>query len=109
MWGQWFTIANNPDRFPLLVTLGWGIGLAMHGINVFFKSRLMDRLNDQAFEREIALEKQRLRMVGQDDSIEEKPKRKSRPMTGRLTDDGELADVEEDYSAASQEDGQNRS
>lgn len=95
LWVQWFTQPNNPDRFPILLTFGWGIGLFFHGVNVFFRSGLMDRLNNQAFEREVAMEKQRLGIIDDEDSAEQPQKRKNRPGSVRLTDDGELADENE--------------
>ena len=106
-WVQWFTVPNNPDRFPLLLTFGWGIGLFFHGVNAFFRSGLMDRLKNQAFEREVAMEKQRLRLIEHDESDVEIPKRKNRAARVRLTDDGELA--EESDSAINYEDQQERS
>lgn len=92
--GTWATL------IALLVTLGWGIGLAIHGAKVGLEGGFKDRMRMRAVQQELRLEKMRLGIHddGEDDEdiILEKPKRKDRAKVVRLTDDGELAEVEDE-------------
>ncbi len=74
---------------PVLVLLGWGIGLGIHGANVFF-GNLMKEMKELAVERE--LEREHERIYGKP---KHKPKREERLM---LTDDGELQEIIVDES-----------
>src|SRR5215831_4771328 len=86
---------------PLLVTLGWGIGLVIHGAKVYLEGNFKARMREQEIRRELELERLRLGINDEDDDmVLEKPKRKQRGRTVRLTDDGELADADEDKSEA---------
>ena len=107
VWADWFT--KPKGEFPLALSIFWGFILLVHGISVFFRSGLMDRLHDQAYERELELEKQRLRIEDDEgSSFEEKPKRKNSPLRVRLTDDGELAGVEDEDPALTMDDLEKR-
>ena len=106
LWGLAITIGNAlglggwATLLPLLVTLGWGIGLAIHGAKVALEGGFKDRMRIRAVRQELALEKLRLGIKDDDEEIEdmilEKPKRKSQPKVVRLTDDGELTEVDDD-------------
>ncbi len=74
---------------PILVLIGWGIGLVAHGANVFF-GNLMKNMRELAIEAE--LEREHERIYGKP---KHKPKRDERLM---LTDDGELQEIIEDES-----------
>jgi len=77
---------GGPLIVPLLSTLGWGIGLAIHGIVVFVDTTAMDARREREIQREIQRE---LRRRGIDDpaALYDKPKR---DQALRLSDDGEL-------------------
>src|SRR5262249_15796754 len=83
----------------LLVTLGWGIGLVAHGLVVYLESGPMDRMREQAIQREIEAEKRRLgiRDDGETDDagVPAKSKRKNEERALRLGDDGELVEVDQ--------------
>ena len=94
---------------PLLVTLGWGIGAAIHGAKVYLEGGLKDRMRDQAIRREMELERLRLGINEEnEDSDEElvlqKPKRRNKDRVVRLGDDGELVDAESDEEQATNRD-----
>jgi hypothetical protein len=89
----------GPLIVPLLSTLGWGIGVAIHGIVTFVDTATtMDAMREREVQREI---KRELRRRGIDDpsALYDKPKR---DQAMRLSDDGEL--VPDD---AQSEDAQN--
>ncbi|MEP7287135.1 MAG: 2TM domain-containing protein [Chloroflexota bacterium] len=93
LWLLWALLGGFPSGFPwpLLVTLGWGIGLAAHGIDVYFKSGSMAVRREMAIEREMQREMQ---MRGLDASdVLEKPKREQ---VMRLSDDGELVPADDE-------------
>ena len=70
---------------PLLSTLGWGMGLAIHAIVNYVETTGMDNMREREIEREIQRE---LRHRGLTESdLLEKPKREA---AVRLSDDGEL-------------------
>jgi membrane protein implicated in regulation of membrane protease activity len=68
---------------PLLSTLGWGIGVAIHAVVTFAETTALDSMREREIEREIQRE---MRLRGNPDMLE-KPKREQ---TVRLSDDGEL-------------------
>jgi len=75
------SIAEFP--WPLIVTIGWGIGLISHGVDVYFKtSERVSRHEENEVQREI--ERERMLRYGSADL--EKPKRGA----ARLSDDGEI-------------------
>src|SRR5262249_30543978 len=85
LWGLGIAIGNmfgwGPivELVPLLVTLGWGIGLAIHGAKVGLEGGFKDRMREQTIRQELALEKMRLGITDDEDEDEdmilEKPKR----------------------------------
>ena len=77
---------GGPLIVPLLSTLGWGIGLAIHGIVVYIDTTAIDAMREREVQREI--ERELLRR-GIDDPAApyDKPKR---DQVMRLSDDGEL-------------------
>jgi hypothetical protein len=101
IWGVWlllrssafnFTLGSEFDsvietmrEFPVapVISFGWLIGLLIHAYVVYLEGNIFDKMTDREMEREIARERSRL--YGQ-----EKPKREV-----RLTDDGELEEVDE--------------
>ncbi len=72
---------------PLLSTLGWGVGVAIHAITTYFETGMMERMREREIDREIQRERSR-RGIAEPDEMPEKPKREQMV---RLTDDGELA------------------
>jgi hypothetical protein len=78
-------ITHNPEPLiaPMLSTLGWGIGVAIHGIVTFAESPTADAIRERAIEREIRREVERMDGI----AVSEKPKREQ---AMRLSDDGEL-------------------
>ncbi|MBX3084183.1 MAG: 2TM domain-containing protein [Anaerolineae bacterium] len=91
---DWFTFSLGSDfdsvvrtmrDFPVapMVTFGWLIGLLIHAYVVYLESNVIDKMADR--EMKIEIERERERLYGQ-----EKPKREM-----RLTDDGELEEVDE--------------
>jgi hypothetical protein len=100
VWGLWLSglayeipvVAGIADAFqwlvPLVVTIGWGVGLAAHALDYYYSVGGGARRRDQVIEREIERE-MALRQAY------EKPKRDR--LT--LTEDGELEEItEDDYS-----------
>jgi hypothetical protein len=102
VWGLWVSgwayrlpvIEGIADAFgilvPLVVTVGWGVGLVSHVLDYYYSvgggARRREQIIEREIEREIALRQ-----------TYEKPKRDR--LT--LTDDGELEEVaEDDYSPA---------
>src|SRR5262245_51556467 len=98
LWGLGFVTESLEFPWPLLVTLGWGIGLVAHGLVVYLESGPMDRMREQAIQREIEAEKRRLgiRDDGETDDagVPAKSKRKNEERALRLGDDGELVEVD---------------
>jgi hypothetical protein len=80
-------VSANPVLLliPLLSTLGWGIGVAVHAVVTFVETTALDSMREREIEREIRRE-MRLRGIDDPDMLE-KPKREQ---TVRLSDDGEL-------------------
>jgi 2TM domain len=79
--------AANPTflLIPLLSTLGWGMGVAIHGVVNYVETTGMDNMREREIEREIQRELRRRGLTEAD--LLEKPKRET---TVRLSDDGEL-------------------
>jgi uncharacterized membrane protein len=76
---------------PLLSTVGWGLGVAIHGIVTYMETRAMDVLVEREIRREIALRNLR-------DAVEDSPEAYEKPKrdrVARLSDDGELIYDEE--------------
>jgi hypothetical protein len=70
--------------WPVLVSMGWGIGLAAHGVDTYFQTGNRIRAKEAAIQREVERERERL--------YDEKPKR-SRLV---IAEDGELMEVVEE-------------
>ena len=91
LWLIWVS-AGPPDIvWPLFVTLPWLVGLIIHGMVVYQGSARATVRREQKIRREMELEKQRLGIT--DDSYE-KPKRNQHM---RLSDDGELVPVDDEF------------
>jgi uncharacterized membrane protein len=76
---------------PLLSTVGWGLGVAIHGIVTYMETRAMDVLVEREIRREMALRNLR-------DAVEDSPEAYEKPKrdrVARLSDDGELIYDEE--------------
>ncbi len=79
---------------PLLSTVGWGLGVAIHGIVTYMETRAMDVLVEREMRREMALRNLR-------DAVEDSPEDYEKPKrdrVARLSDDGELVYDEESES-----------
>ena len=71
---------------PVLSTLGWGLGVAIHGIVTYMDTRGMDMLVEREMRREMALR-------GIRDAVEDSPEAYEKPKrdrVARLSDDGEM-------------------
>jgi hypothetical protein len=80
-----------PLLIPLLSTIGWGLGVAIHGVVNYFETTGMDSMRDREYHRELERE---MRRRGIDDpALLEKPKR---DQAVRLSDDGELVYEDEE-------------
>lgn len=91
MWLIWFlTNSGDTDGFPwpIIVLASWGIGIVAHGLTVYFNSPERIEARERTIQREIERERQRLAA----DDYYEKPKRDRHV---RLTDDGELIEIED--------------
>jgi hypothetical protein len=87
LWFIWAGAQSITDfPFPLLVMAGWGMGLAAHGITVFFGSARQQLAREEAMEREVE------RWAGQEARVAKKKKRDSSARL-ELTDDGELIEI----------------
>lgn len=52
IWSVWALELRHMNLiFPLMVTLGWLIGLAIHGVDVFYKTVVMERTYKRELER----------------------------------------------------------
>ncbi|MFN8421305.1 MAG: hypothetical protein U0528_18980 [Anaerolineae bacterium] len=78
---------------PLVVVVGWGIGLAIHAMVAYMETNVFDGMQEREMEREIERERARYYAT-------EKPKR-SEEM--RLSDDGEIVPADEDQAEADRE------
>jgi hypothetical protein len=75
--------------WPIFVTFGWGIGMVAHIISYYSKYGAGAERRERAIQREIEKYRQ------QSGIFDEKPKRDPRY---RLTDDGELEEMGDEYS-----------
>ena len=72
--------------WPLIVMFGWGAGLIGHAVDTFINPAHNGK-REEAIQREIERERERLRMDGY--TLVDKPKN---DFNMRLTEDGELTD-----------------
>ena len=97
LWALWFIGLNALHwavlefPWPILVTLGWGIGLAIHGVVVYTQTNMMDAMREAAIQQEVERE---MRLRGMDMSTQE-PEKPKRDRAVRLSDDGEMVPVDE--------------
>src|SRR5258707_4494106 len=98
LWALWFIAKNafpqaEPLFFPwpILVTLIWGVGLAIHAAIVYTQTNMMDAMREAAIQQEVERE---MRLRGMDTSAQELEKPK-RDRAVRLSDDGEMVPVDE--------------
>jgi len=77
---------------PLMTTLGWGIGIVIHGSITFFEAGGMDSWQEREMRKEVARERMRLGLPPEDGDSWKKPKR---DRIIRLSDDGELIEEED--------------
>ncbi len=101
LFGIFSAYAGGPGPLivPLLSTVGWGMGLVIHGIVTYVETN-MDRMREREIDREIQREMQRRGLTS--DEVLEKPKR---DQTVRLSDDGELIYEDEEPAEARQSKG----
>jgi hypothetical protein len=86
IWGLWFLFLAGPFPWPLIVTLGWSVGIVSHFLTYYFKYGAGANRREDAIERDV--EQEMARRV-----IYEKPKNDEHV---RLTEDGELEEVSDD-------------
>src|SRR5437868_1358147 len=97
LWALWFIGANALHSWvmefpwPILVTLIWGVALAIHGAVVYTQTNMMDAMRETAIQQEVERE-MRLRGMDTQAAELEKPKR---DRAVRLSDDGEIVPVDE--------------
>jgi hypothetical protein len=108
-WGMWLFVSPSSSTaispgappvttpvdlgfpWPLIITLGWGVGLVAHLMTYYYQYGPGAALREDAIKREV--EREMARRHG--DSYMEKPKRDRQV---QLTEDGELEEVAEDES-----------
>lgn len=98
LWGLWLLLGGG-FAWPAIVTMGWGIGLLIHGITVYTEAT-MEQRREEMIDREIRREK--MRVYGDpdyDESLLSKPKRGGNDPALRLTDDGEIVAAEDDLTS----------
>ncbi len=100
IWGLFLLLVSRSDGkealllAPTLLTLAWGLGLVVHGVDTYLQTGALDGMRERELRREIALERLRRGITDDDESaITGKPKRE--PVM-RLSDDGEMVPVEDD-------------
>jgi hypothetical protein len=88
--------------WPIIITLGWSVGLVGHVLNYYFKYGPGAERREDAIEREVEHEMERR----QENGYFEKPKRDQQI---RLTEDGELETVndEDEYSRSGEDERRN--
>src|SRR5579859_5497531 len=97
LWALWFigtNVLDWPGRefpWPILVTLMWGVGLAIHGAYVYTQTNMLDAMRETAIQQEVERE---MRMRGMDTQTAE-PDKPKRDRAVRLSDDGEMVPVDE--------------
>jgi hypothetical protein len=87
MGGEALTAASVP--WPLIVMGGWGIGLVIHGLDVYSKTRAATMRHEARVQQEMELERQRIAEIRGE--MLEKPKRRA-----RLAEDGEIVYEDEE-------------
>ena len=125
IWGIWLfswlgdgvdtNIGDIGFPWPLFVTLFWGFGLVMHGIQVYQNSAITSARREQAIQRDVELERARLglerveyekpkrgSLETDSNAVPEKAKRQADESNAdnnwvRLSDDGELISVEDNH------------
>jgi hypothetical protein len=91
LWGLYFVLMPGVFPWPLMVMLGWGIGLVSHGVPVYLDTAL-DNMHEREYQKEI--EREMVRRGLQDPAeLYDKPKREQ---AMRLSDDGELIPVDDE-------------
>src|SRR4051794_948650 len=64
-WVLWYAIKQMLQVFddgvlafpwPVIITVAWGIGIAIHGLETYFKSSMMEVRRERAIEREMQRE-----------------------------------------------------
>jgi len=85
-------ISGEPKALiaAVLTTLGWGLGVAIHGVTTYLDTSRLETMRDREIEREMQRELAMRGMSEQD--LYEKPKR---DRVARLSDDGEIVYDEE--------------
>lgn len=105
LWIAYFSssrFSDNDFPWPAMVTLFWGLGLIGHAADTWKHSPAVKARNENMIQNEVEREKQRLGLYEKAKRSDlEKPKR-AQPM--RLTDEGELASLDELLDAEDQED-----
>src|SRR5260370_15044806 len=97
LWALWFIGANALHwpamnfPWPILVTLIWGVALAIHGAVVYTQTNMMDAIPQTAIQQEVERE-MRLRGMDTQTAELEKPKR---DRAVQLSDDGEMFPVDQ--------------
>src|SRR5579871_5190108 len=97
LWALWLVAASAVQSsvvhfpWPILLTLPWGIAIAIHGIVVYTQTSMMDVMRETAIEQEMRRE-MRLRGLDANSADLEKPKR---DRAVRLSDDGEMVPADE--------------
>jgi hypothetical protein len=103
-WIIWYVVKQMLQVFdgvlafpwPVIITIAWGIGIAIHGLETYFKSGMMEVRREMAIEREMQREME-IRGLSPENSGKRKHER-----VIRLSDDGELIPTE-DEDASEQE------
>ncbi len=91
IWAFFGAIGLLTNSFPytlipaVLSTLGWGLGVAIHGVTTYLDTSRLETMREREIEREMQRELAMRGMSEQD--VYEKPKR---DRVARLSDDGEL-------------------
>lgn len=74
--------------WPLLVMFGWGIGLAAHGLNVYYGSSAGEAMRERMLQREVERERARLGLEADSEGFEREKRKNDQRV--RLGEDGEL-------------------
>jgi hypothetical protein len=75
--------------WPIFSTLGWGLGVLIHGLSVYFNSPGRADAHERMVQREVERERERLEAAGL-------ANKRKRDALYRLSDDGELIEVTDD-------------
>ena len=107
LWALWIIGANAFHSWvmafpwPILVTLIWGVAVAIHGAYVYTQTNMLDTMRETAIQQEMQRE-MRLRGMDTQAAELEKPKR---DRAVRLSDDGEMVPVDEAEADRRQQSG----